>query len=168
MTERIDTIAAVLAPVLEPLGLELFDVELTGTGRAAVLKVLVDREGGVDLDAITAATQALSPVLDAHDVVAGPYALEVSSPGLERPLRRPDHFEHAVGATVSVKHRIADGSVVRERGALTAADAVQITVEIEGATHAITYDDIVQARTVFDWGPAPKRGKAKHQQKASR
>jgi ribosome maturation factor RimP len=168
MTERIDTIAGMLAPVLEPLGLELFDVELTGTGRAAVLKVLVDRDGGVDLDAITAATQALSPVLDAHDVVVGPYALEVSSPGLERPLRRREHFERAIGATVSVKHRIADGSVVRERGTLTAADEAQVTVEIEGAPHAITYDDVVQARTVFDWGPTPKPGKVKHQQKASR
>ncbi len=97
-----------------------------------------------------------------------PYALEVSSPGLERPLRRREHFVRAIGATVSVKHRIADGSVVRERGTLTAADAVQITVETDGAPQAITYDDIVQARTVFDWGPAPKPGKAKHQQKASR
>ncbi len=168
MTERIDTIAGMVALVLEPLGLELFDVELTGTGRAAVLKVLVDRDGGVDLDAITAATQALSPVLDAHDIVAGPYALEVSSPGLERPLRRREHFEWAIGAAVSVKHRIADGSVVRERGTLTAADEAQVTVEIEGAPHAIAYDDVVQARTVFDWGPTPKPGKAKHQQKASR
>ena len=92
MRDSVDTLASALVPELEPLGLELFDVELTGSGRARVLQVLVDKDGGVDLEAITAATERISPVLDALDVVSGPFALEVSSPGVERPLRRPEHY----------------------------------------------------------------------------
>ena len=94
-------------PVVAALGLELYDVEVSGTGRATVVRVLVDREGGIDLDAVGAAAEAISPVLDGDRACRacspGPYALEVSSPGLERPLRTPEHFRRAVGATVSVK-----------------------------------------------------------------
>ena len=85
-------IAPSWSPPSRELGLELYDVEVSGSGRARILRVLVDREGGVDLEAITDATQALSPLLDApprRRRAPGPYALEVSSPGLERPLRTP-------------------------------------------------------------------------------
>ena len=116
MRDSVDTLASALVPELEPLGLELFDVQLTGSGRARVLQVLVDKDGGVDLEAITAATERISPVLDRLDVVSGPFALEVSSPGLERPLRRPEHYRRAIGETVSVKVREGSADVRRVRG----------------------------------------------------
>ena len=159
MRENVDTLASAIVPELEPLGLELFDVQLTGSGRARVLQVLVDRDGGVDLEAITAATERISPVLDRLDVVPGPFALEVSSPGLERPLRRPEHFRRAVGATVSVKVREGRADVRRVRGELTGADETAITLGAGDDARRIAYDDIEQARTVFEWGPAPKPGK---------
>ena len=120
MPER-ETIVAAIEPLLAALGLELFDVQFTGSGRARTVRVLVDRDGGVDLDAITAASERIQPALDALDEL-GPFALEVSSPGLERPLRRPEHFRRAVGETVSVKVRDTDGDVRRLRGGLLAAD----------------------------------------------
>ena len=89
------------SPSSAALGLELYDVEISGTGRARVLRVLVDREGGIDLEAIAAATEAVSPLLDQPPLdaaLAGPYTLEVSSPGLERPLRTPAHFAGAPAA----------------------------------------------------------------------
>jgi len=183
----------VLAPALEALGLELFDVEITGSGRARTLRVFVDRpagadagvstgpdarvravaEGGVDLDAITAATEAISPILD-HDPVAaaalpGPYTLEVSSPGLERSLRTPAHFRSALGSPISIKSCAAGSSPVRRRAVLLAADESGITLDVDGVTEHLAYDDILQARTVFEWGPAPKPGRARsHQQAAAR
>jgi ribosome maturation factor RimP len=179
----------VLAPALEALGLELFDVEITGSGRARTLRVFVDRpatsdglsdagvstvaERGVDLDAITAATEAISPVLD-HDPVAaaalpGPYTLEVSSPGLERSLRTPAHFRSALGSPISIKSCAAGSSPVRRRAVLLAADETGITLDVDGVTEHLAYDDILQARTVFEWGPAPKPGRARsHQQAAAR
>jgi ribosome maturation factor RimP len=159
-----DRLAAVLAPVLADLGLDLYDVEVTGSGRGRTLRVLVDRDGGVDLDAVTAATDSLTPVLDTDPVVAsvlpGTYLLEVSSPGLERPLRTPAHYRRAIGTPISLKANAPDGTRRRERVLLVGADDEGIDVEIDGARERVAYDDIVQARTVFEWGPAPKPGKS--------
>ena len=159
MPER-ETIVAAIEPVLATLGLEVFDVQLTGSGRARTVRVIVDRDGGVDLDAITAASEHVQPALDALDDL-GPYALEVSSPGLERPLRRPEHFRRAVGETVSVKVRDADGEVRRLRGDLISTDERGVTVKA-GDTNTgehVDYDQIIKARTVFEWGAAPKPDK---------
>jgi ribosome maturation factor RimP len=154
-----EMIAAAIEPVLTNLGLELFDVQFTGAGRARAVRVIVDRDGGVDLDAITATAERISPVLDADDEL-GSFALEVSSPGLERPLRRPDHFRRAVGETVSVKVRGADGEVRRVRGELLGADERGITLGVvDGSVEQVDHDQIIQARTVFEWGAAAGEGK---------
>jgi len=167
MAQQSERLAAILEPVVRDLGLELYDVEVGGSNRARTLRVLVDRDGGVDLEAITSATEALAPVLDQNPDVAaalpGSYLLEVSSPGLERPLRTPAHFGRALGSTVSVKSRNSDGAVERRRAVLTAADDDGIELEIEnggGARERVAYDDIVASHTVFEWGPAPKPGKS--------
>jgi len=156
----VDELHGALAEVLADLGLELYDVVLGG-GRPRVLRVLVDRPGGVDLDLVTDASRALSSFLDRTDPVAGAYTLEVSSPGLERPLRLPRHFEGAVGETVSVKYRDAAGRGQRVHGRLVGAAPGGITVEVTegpGAGGSLEIDPaaVTQARTVFEWGPAPK------------
>jgi ribosome maturation factor RimP len=164
--ERVDSLAAVIEPVLASLGLELFDLELTGSGSGRILRVVVDRDSGVDLDAITAATEAISPALDAQpSVLSGAYALEVSSPGLERSLRRPDHYRGAVGTTVSVKTRDEHGAARRVRGVLAGADDDGFTLEADSGPERIAYADVTQARTVFEWGPAPKPGGSKRKKK---
>src|SRR5512139_844724 len=83
-----ERVRAVIEPVVAAQGLELFDLEQAGP----VLRVTVDRPGGVDMEAIASTTRALSRALDEHDPIAGHYTLEVSSPGLERPLRTPAHW----------------------------------------------------------------------------
>src|SRR5262245_12866295 len=144
-------VTAAVEPVVSALGLELYDVEVAGSGRSKVVRVLVDREGGVDVDTVGAAAERISPVLDEAPMVGvlpGPYALEVSSPGLERPLRRPDHFRRAVGSQVSVK---VPGR--RVRGVLTAADDESFEIVLpDGTEQRITYADASQVRTVFEWG----------------
>jgi len=163
----LETIITAVAPVVEALGLELYDVEVTGSGRARVVRVMIDRpagqagettgeRAGIDLDAIAAATEAVSPVLDAPPldrVLSGPYSLEVSSPGLERPLRTPQHFARAVGETISVKFREGDAPARRVRGVLRSAgdDACTLLAD-DGTEQTITYAEVVQARTVFEWG----------------
>jgi ribosome maturation factor RimP len=174
MTERPQPLFEAIEPVLAALGLDLYDVELQGRGPARILRVSIDRDGGVDLDAITAATEAISPVLD-HDaatdaVLRGSYTLEVTSPGLERPLRTPEHFRRAAGATVSVKTGMGS-EARRRRGTLTASDDTGFELEGDDGTHErISYDDVVQARTVFEWGPpaTPKTKKNKAQRRAAK
>jgi len=155
-----EELTGAVAGVLGGLGLELYDLTLGG-GRPRVLKVLVDRSGGIDLDGVTDATRALSSYLDRADPVTGSYTLEVSSPGLERPLRTPHHFEAAVGETVSIRYRDAEGRGRRVRGRLAAARPGGVTVEVAEGPGAgdpldLPLDAITQARTVFEWGPAPR------------
>jgi ribosome maturation factor RimP len=119
------------------------------------VRVLIDRQGGVDLDAITTASRAISPVLDAADPFAGPYLLEVSSPGIERPLRRPEHFRGARGEVVAITHH-TDTGPRRTRGVLVDADDGGCVVEVEGTSEPIAYDAITKARTVYDWGAASR------------
>jgi len=140
-----------LAPIVAGLGLDLYDVELNGSGAARTLRVTVEREGGIDLDAITDVTRAVSPVLDAEPSLTGSYLLEVSSPGLERALRTSAHFAGARGATVSIKFRTGSGTA-RVKGVLVDADDRGCVVEGD-ERHEVAYADITQARTVFEWGP---------------
>ena len=158
----VEAIAAAVEPVVAALGLELYDVEATGPARARTIRVTVERPGGVDLDAVAAASQAISPVLDGDPAVQsacpGPYTLEVTSPGLERRLRTPAHFRGAVGQTVSVKTQ-TDGAAARRRGVLVAADDEGIYVAFETGEERLPYGAVTQARTVFEWGAPPKGGR---------
>ena len=119
----------------------------------------IDRPGGVDLDTVTEATRVVSPLLDEWPGFDSAYTLEVSSPGLERPLRRPAHFAGARGMAVTIRCRDAAGVARRVRGVLLGTDDTGCTVEVDGAPEHITFDSIEQARTVFEWGPAEKPGR---------
>jgi ribosome maturation factor RimP len=150
-----ERVADAVAPALGNLGLVLHDVEHTGTS----IRVLVDRDGGIDVDALTAATREVSRLLDELDPIDGHYTLEVSSPGLERPLRTPAHFARAVGAEVNVKTVPGTDGERRLTGTVQQADEQGIVLaQADGTTRTLRYDEIERARTTFAWGPAPKPG----------
>ena len=153
-----DRVQLLVAPLLEGAGLDLYDLELAG----GVLRVLVDREGGADIDVIAQVARAISRTLDEHDPIDGHYTLEVSTPGLERPLRTATHFRRAIGADVKVKtHPQVEGER-RIEGKVTTADDDGCTVTTaDGTERTLRYDEIERARTVFVWGPSDDRKKAK-------
>jgi ribosome maturation factor RimP len=151
-----DRVRDIVAPICTDLGLELYDVEHTG----GKVRVTVERPGGVDLEALSIATRLISRELDERDPVPGRYQLEVSSPGLERSLRLPAHFQRAVGSTVSIRLHPGAGDERRLAGTLTDADDEGITVQLEGTGAVqVPYGDIERARTTFAWGGQPKPGK---------
>jgi ribosome maturation factor RimP len=150
----VERVRAVVEPVVAAADLELYDVELAG----AVVRVLVDAAGGVDLAVLSEVTQAVSAALDADDPLPGRYTLEVSSPGLERKLRTPAHFTAAVGKQVRVRTVAGTEGERRVEGTLTAADDEGVTVATGEGERRIGYDEVERARTVFEWGPAPKPG----------
>lgn len=153
---RAEAVRAAVEPALRALDLDCYDVEIAGGSAARTLRVSVTREGGVDLEAITEATRCVSPIVDELDLLGVAYTLEVSSPGLERPLRRPEHFAAARGSEVSLKVRV-DGSLRRVHGVLGSADENGLVVIDEaGAGTRFEYADVERARTVFAWGP-PRR-----------
>ena len=147
----VEDLFAALQPVVADANLELVDVEL----KSGVLQVTVDREGGVDLEALTDANRAVSTLLDELDPIPGRYSLEVSSPGIERPLRTPAHFAKAIGATVTIKTRPQVPGDRRLKGTLVGSDDDGFTLAVEGAEDEpvrLAYTDIDRARTVFVWG----------------
>jgi ribosome maturation factor RimP len=158
MADLMERVRSAVEPVLAPLALELLDVEVVGSGRARTLRLSVDRDGGVDLDAITQATRLVSPALDDLDPISGSYTLEVSSPGVERPLKLPEHFRRVVGETVSVKTHVEVEGERRHRGVLTEVDDEGAVVEVEGSPRRLRFEDMAHAHTVFEWGPAPRPG----------
>jgi len=154
-----DRVRDIVVPLVAAADLELYDLELAG----GVLQILVDRPGGADIDAISRLARTISRALDEHDPIAGGYALEVGSPGLERPLRTPQHFARAVGETAKVKTRAGTEGDRRVAGTITGADDTSVTLrDAEGIEHRVAYDDIERARTTFEWGaPATTERKAK-------
>ena len=159
----VDNIRDAALPILAGLGLSLYDVEITGSGRARTLRItMTASDGGLGIDQITDATRALDVALD--DLIDGPCMLEISSPGLERALRRPEHFATAVGSAISVKFRDTDANatVRRDRAQLLSHSDESIVVLLgNGTEHTIRHDAIIAAHTVFEWGPAPRPGKGK-------
>jgi ribosome maturation factor RimP len=156
-----DELVELIARVLTPLGLDLVDVELHG----AVIRVVVDRSGGADLDTIAEATGSVSAVLDAHDPFPGRrYTLEVSSPGVERRLRTLRHFAAALGEVVSVRTVPGTEGERRVQGVLAQTDDDGIVVEgpeVPDGRRRIPYAQIERARTVFAWGAPPRPGSAR-------
>lgn len=156
----------VVEAALATSDLELWDVET----QHGLVRVVVDRPGGVDLDTLTSVNRLVSDVLDREDPMPdGRYQLEVSSPGIERTLRTPAHFQGAVGTTVNVKTRSGTPGARRLEGCLVAADEDGIVVAPEGdgpkaqgagGSVGIPYEDIERARTVLSWGPAASGVKA--------
>lgn len=142
---------ALVRPVVEQAGYELVELTYSGAGGRRALRVTVDRADGLDVDAIAALSEKIARRLDLEDFGEGRYELEVSSPGIERPLRAPAHFARFVGAQVKVKTTTPiDGARVHH-GQLVASDETGITVEVEGLARRVAYADIASARTVADW-----------------
>ncbi len=164
-----ERISELLAPLVDDLDLDLVDVEYGGSTLRVVVDAPLGQGGGINTDQLATANRAISTLLDEHDPIPGRYTLEVSSPGVERPLRRLDHFERAVGEDVIVK--LLPGIEPRRlRGRLESADASRLSILVEeidgvslspGEVREVAVDDIDKARTVFEWGPAPKPGGAK-------
>ena len=150
-----ERVRGLIEPLLAEQGLEVVDVEQPG----ATLRITVDRVegGGIDLEAVAGASEVVSAVLDRADPIPGRYTLEVSSPGVERPLRTPVHFRRHIGTTVAIKTRPGTEGDRRVEGTLEAADDVGVTV----AGRTLPYADIERAHTVFSWGGAAKRSTKK-------
>jgi ribosome maturation factor RimP len=137
--------------VVEGSGLELVEVTFRRESGRKVLRVTVDRPGGIDLDTISETSERVSRRLDLERFESGPYALEVTSPGIERSLRRPEEFARRIGERVKVKTtEPLEGSKLHE-GELVSADGQAIAIATAGGEVRVPFAAIASARTVADW-----------------
>ena len=145
-----DTLAALLTPLIEGLGYELWELEYSPGRGNGFLRLYLDAEAGITLEDCERVSRAVSELLDAEDPIPGQYTLEVSSPGLERPLRTAGQFGRFVGETVFVETVQAVEGRRRFKGALTAADAATIEVDVDGRRWALPLAGIRKAHLAPD------------------
>jgi ribosome maturation factor RimP len=176
-------LAVLLRPAVEALGLDLEDVRITAAGRRRLVRVVVDGDGGITLDDIADVSRDVVALLDARDPFGpAPYTVEVSSPGVDRPLTEPRHWRRAAGRLVTVPVGAADGGRDRADGSATAdgsttadgsatadtpplaggsriegrvtkADDVGVTIEVDGVPRNFRYAELGPGRVQVEFGP---------------
>ena len=152
----IDRVRRLVEPLVDDASVNLYDIEHNG----ATVRVLVDHPDGLDLSVIARLSRSISQALDEHDPIPGRYTLEVSSPGLERPLRTADHFHEAIGSDVKIKTRPDYDGPRRLTGLIVDSDDHSVLLRSDtDEEEAIELADISSANMVFTWGPSPKPGR---------
>jgi len=154
VSDSIGRVWQLAAPLAEHEGLEIVDIELKHEGGRSgrVLRLYMDREGGPTLDELSRVSRALSELLDEHeDVIAGAYTLEVSSPGVNRPLKRPEHFFRYIGKKIRVRTRDMINGRRSFVGELLEASAEKIALKQDGARWEIPFKQIERSNYEHDW-----------------
>ena len=151
----VERVKALAHPILSSLGLDLVEVEQKGGRGRVLLRIYIDKAEGVTLKDCEQASIYLGHALDVEDPIPFAYTLEVSSPGLDRPLKRPGDYQRAIGKSVRInliRPIEGQGALV---GRLVAAAEDRVTVEIEsGQRYEIPLMDIQQTRLEIEWGKA--------------
>ncbi|MGN6132026.1 MAG: ribosome maturation factor RimP [Nocardioidaceae bacterium] len=143
-----DRLAGVLTEPLAAVGLDVEAIELTAAGKRRLLRVAVDKDGGVTMDDIAEATKQVSRLLDTSDVMGEQaYTLEVTSPGTDRPLTLPRHWRRNAGRLVKVTDR--DGRSTT--GRVVDSDETRAVLDVDGGTREIAFDDVARAKVQIEF-----------------
>lgn len=137
-----------LEPGVSAMGFELVDVEMAGSHHSPTLRVYIDSPRGVNVDDCAKVSRQLSALLDVEDPLPGQYTLEVSSPGLDRPLVKPEDFRRFVGETVKVKMQQPVLGRRNFSGRLVEVAADHVVVEVDKEIFSLAFDDMERARLV--------------------
>jgi ribosome maturation factor RimP len=152
----VSRVTGFVEPLVASIGMELVDVEYRREGRAMVLRLSVDREGGVSLDDCAQVSRELSAILDVEDFIEGYYTLEVSSPGLNRPLKKTADYDRYRGRLVRVKtfELLPDDAGNPRKtflGELLGLDGMNVRIKLkEGQTAVIPLDKVAKANLEFE------------------
>ena len=141
----------IAAPVCEECGVILWDVEFVKEGADFVLRITIDKDGGVTIDDCEKVNRAIDPLLDEADPIETSYKLEVSSPGIERALTRPEHFAASIGADVELSLYAPYEGSRKVRGKLAAYEDGDVTVTVCERDVTFKKADVAKVRTVFEW-----------------
>jgi ribosome maturation factor RimP len=138
-----DRLRELVEPVVTVAGYDLEEVTVTQAGRRSVVRVVVDRDGGVDLDAVAEVSRAVAEALDNTDALGdAPYVLEVTSPGVDRPLTEPRHWRRNVGRKVSTGDVTGRISEVTDEG---------VVIEVDGDVERISFLELAEGRIIVEF-----------------
>lgn len=146
-------LSELVAPEVAAVGYDLEDLTVTAAGKRSVVRVVVDKDGGVTLDDVADVSRTISDVLDGVDetdpgLLGATYVLEVSSPGVDRPLTEPRHWRRNVRRLVTATLR--EGEPVT--GRVTAADDEAVTLDVDGTEHRLPYAEVVRGSVQVEFG----------------
>ena len=147
LSAKEETILSALEPQAQKEGLEVVTVEIVGSRKAPTIRVYLDKPEGITFDDITEAQVWINELMDEMDPFPGAYTLEVSSPGIDRPLRTPEHFNRFAGEEVRLTAAQPSGAKSRFDATLAGFDQArdEVLIEMDGTTRAIPYKDIKKA-----------------------
>ena len=144
-------VRALAMPLAEASRAELIDVQVKGAGSRMLVRVVVDRKGGVDLETCQRLARELSAALDAADPIEGRYVLEVSSPGVDHPLTDRAAFDRVEGRPVLVVIDAPEHDRRQVRGTVRMAEVDAVVLDVDGETVRVPYTDIVKATQALPW-----------------
>ncbi len=145
-----ETVREAIEPTVNELGYRIWDIVYGKVGADYHLEITIDREGGIFIEDCERVHRAIDPILDECDPIEGFYYLEVSSPGIERELRTPEHIEASIGARVTAKLFAAHDGMKTVTGTLTAYDGEHVTVAVaEGTKVVLSSREISKLNTVY-------------------
>ena len=148
MNRKEKQVEELLTPTVESLGCSIWGIEYLSQGKHSKLRVYIDSADGVNVDDCAAVSRHVSDILDVEEFSNNTYTLEVSSPGLDRTLTKPAHFQRFMGEDVRVKLRFPLEGRRNFKGALKSADEEHIEVEVDGQSHSLPLATIESARLV--------------------
>ena len=148
---NVATLSERMDPVISGLGYELVGVEFLSQGRHSMLRVYIDQADGIKIEDCEKVSRQLSAWLDVEDPVSGEYRLEVSSPGLERPLFRVADYERFAGQLARLKMRNNVDGRRKFTGRLKGLDGDDVLLEVDGEDIRLRFDEIEKAHLVADW-----------------
>ncbi|OQW54923.1 MAG: hypothetical protein A4S09_17200 [Proteobacteria bacterium SG_bin7] len=159
ITEKVWPVAVAAA---EQNGCKLYDLEFVGSQHGRILRVFIDRTEGVSVNDCEAVSRTLNLHLDQDDLIPGEsYNLEVSSPGLDRVLKRPEHFNSAVGSEIQLRVRNATSQSNQRQynGKIVSADSEGISLDTNGSVTRFPFHNIEKGKIVFNFGSPVKESK---------
>ena len=154
MSAKTEALTELIEPVVESFELKLWGFQYMAQGGHSLLRIFIDSENGINVDDCAKVSRQLSAVLDVEDPISGKYTLEVSSPGLDRPLFKIEQYSVYIGSTIKVKLSRAIEGQKKFKAALVAVDEVQQSIEIElnGESISIDFINIDKASLVGNVG----------------
>ena len=151
MAQASEKLVAIIEPAVTALGFELVGVEYVAQGRHSLLRIYIDHENGLNVDDCGAVSHQVSAVLDVEDPIRGEYTLEVSSPGLERPLFMLEHYQRFAGNIAEVRvHAPIDGRR-KFKGRIQSAENGEVILDIDGEEQHLAIDNIDKAHLIHEW-----------------
>lgn len=151
MAQASPKIQAIIEPAVTTLGYELVGIEYLPQGRHSLLRVYIDHEDGIDVDDCAEVSYQVSAVLDVEDPIHGEYTLEVSSPGLERPLFTAEHYARFVGNLAELRLRAPQDGRRKFKGRLLSVADGQVVMEVDGTEVQISLENIEKGHLVHEW-----------------